>query len=478
MSRAEHSKFLARFLSEADLASFISEAADTFSTIAKQYENHALAPLPSLTEVKSRLNRFNFTDPVDVSEVLSWTATQLCSLDFRLSDPHYFGVFNPNPSAMGIVGDLYASARNSQLASAVSSPFGVLVEDHLIRFFGEKLRLNGGTSGGVFTSGGTEANYTAVLSALAERFPEFEQEGVRGLPASPRIYVSTETHHSFLKAAKMAGLGLGAVVEVPVTAELKLDCSKLEQQIAADKRAGLIPFLIVGTLGSTSAGVVDDLAAIANVAKRHRAWFHVDAAWGGAACLLPECADLFSGCESADSLTLDAHKWLNVPMTAGMFFCRRERALEKAFRVIPSPYMPKDSEDVAPPYHRSLGWSRRFTGLKLFMSLAAAGVTGFQQTLRHQIKMGDELRELLKKGGWKIENETRLPVVCFSDPHHDAATLSKRIAATGKTWVTTTQLTSTGKTVLRAGISNAITQPEHLATLVELLHSARESAKA
>lgn len=168
-----------RFLSEADLASFIAEAADTFSTIAKQFENHALAPLPSLTEVKSGLNRYQFTDPVDVREVLRWTATQLCQFDFRLSDPHYFGVFNPNPSSMGIVGDLYASIRNSQLASAVSSPFGVLVEDHLIRFFADRLRLGGQEAGGIFTGGGTEANYTAVLCALAERFPEFEKEGVQ-----------------------------------------------------------------------------------------------------------------------------------------------------------------------------------------------------------------------------------------------------------------------------------------------------------
>ncbi len=464
------------FLNQSELASLIALAADTFSTVAQSHQNDALAPLPSLTEVKGRLAAFTFAAECDDKALLRWTAEQLCGFDFNLSDPNYFGVFNPNPSAMGVVGDFFASARNSQLASAVSSPFGVVVEDHLIKFFAKHLRLDGPESGGIFTSGGTEANYSAVLCALAERFPEFEEGGLRAISGLPRIYVSSETHHSFLKAAKMVGLGLAAIVELPVTPDLKFDIAALRVQISQDRLQGNIPLLIVGTLGSTSAGVIDDLSGLASLATQEKCWFHVDAAWGGAACLLPEFAALFDGCQTADSLTLDAHKWLNVPMTAGMFFCRRNRVLEKAFRVTASPYMPTDSEDVAPPYHRSMGWSRRFIGLKLFLSLASAGVPGYQRVLRQQIEMGRELRKKLSAAGWHLENETPLPVVCFSDERASAGEVAKAVAAAGKAWVTTTQLTHHGKTVLRAGISNGLTGLEHLTMLIEQLELARAKA--
>jgi aromatic-L-amino-acid decarboxylase len=277
----------------------------------------------------------------------------------------------------------------------------------------------------------------------------------------------------------MGGLGLEAVVEIPVTSRLTLDTETLKRRLAQDRREGLTPFLIVGTLGSTSAGVNDPLNEIAAIAKSESCWFHVDAAWGGSACLLPEFSGIFAPCAEADSLTLDAHKWLNVPMTAGMYFSRRAESLDRAFRVTPSPYMPNDSSDVTPPYHRSLGWSRRFNGLKLFLSLAVSGVEGYRQTLRHQIAMGAELRKLLVAAQWKLENETPFPVVCFSDDRYDSAEIARLVGDSGKAWVTTTLLTSTGKTVLRAGISNAATQREHLENLIVHLESARlKSAKA
>ncbi len=466
------------FLEGEEFIQLISKTAEIFSTIAKKNENTPVTPLPLLAEVKRRIAAKDFQKPIEATALLEWTVGQMAELDIHLANPHYFGVFNPQPSSMGIAGDLLASAFNSQLASAVSSPFGVVMEDHLLRFFSGLLGFCSPTSGGIFTSGGTEANYTAVLCALTERFPQFENKGLVGLATQPRLYVSTETHHSFLKAAKMVGLGLEAVVEIPVTNQLTLNTELLKCQIAQDRKAGHAPFMIVGTLGSTSAGINDPLGEMAAISKTNSCWFHVDAAWGGAACLLPEFSPLFAPCGEADSLTLDAHKWLNVPMTAGMYFSRRAECLDRAFRVTPSAYMPKDSSDVTPPYHRSLGWSRRFNGLKLFLSLASAGVEGYRQTLRHQIAMGNELRKLLTDANWALENETPFPVVCFSDQNCDSQKIADLVGQSGKAWVTTTQLTSTGKTVLRAGISNAATQKEHLKNLVKYLDLARrESSK-
>jgi len=464
------------------LRALVLEAATLFAKISEESRGLPLVSQAGLPDVKRRLAEFDFARPRATTELLEWTTRQMAELELHLSDPHYFGVFNPNPSAMGVVGDFLASAFNSQLASAVSSPFGVLVEDHLIAFFGKFLRFTTPGCGGIFTSGGTEANYTAVLCALTEKFPEFEKSGLVGMKAQPVIYVSTETHHSILKAAKMVGLGLDAVVEIPVTGDQTMDVTKLRARMKADVAEGRKPFLVVGTYGTTSTGMVEPLAEIAAAAKAYGCWFHVDAAWGGAACLLPELAETFAPCAEADSLTLDAHKWLNVPMTAGMFFARQINHLDKAFRVTMSPYMPleSDGEDrTIPPYHRSMAWSRRLTGLKLFLSLAHAGIAGFQAALRHQMAMGRVLREKLENGEWTLESHSPLPVVCFSDPGgKDAVAIAAAVAKTGKAWVTTTQLTSHGRTVLRAGISNALTEASHLDELVATLNSARKSIEA
>ncbi len=484
MSGGENGNGLVRALipGPEGLEALVREAAALFTQISTEAKDLPLVSQASLPDVKRRLAQFDFAKPTAKTELLTWTTRQMAELELHLSDPHYFGVFNPNPSAMGVVGDFLASAFNSQLASAVSSPFGVLVEDHLIAYFSQFLGFAVPGSGGIFTGGGTEANYTAVLCALTEKFPDFEKRGLMGMTSLPRIYVSTETHHSILKAAKMVGLGLDAVVEIPVTADHVMDVAQLRARLAADAANGMKPFLVVGTFGTTSAGMIEPLAEIAGAAKEYQCWFHVDAAWGGAACLLPELEESFAPCAQADSLTLDAHKWLNVPMTAGMFFSRRLQSLDNAFRVTVSPYMPIESDDadrVIPPYHRSMAWSRRLTGLKLFLSLASVGVDGYRTVLRHQIAMGRELRSLLERGGWKLESHSPLPVVCFSDPKGaEAPAIAAAVAKTGKAWVTTTQLTAHGCTVLRAGISNAVTEKWHLEELVAYLNSARESLEA
>jgi glutamate/tyrosine decarboxylase-like PLP-dependent enzyme len=142
-------------------------------------------------------------------------------------------------------------------------------------------------------------------------------------------------------------------------------------------------------------------------------WFHVDAAWGGAAILAPSLRHYIAGIESADSITCDAHKWFSVSMACGMFFCRYPETLARAFRAETS-YMPGSAGGTTfDPYTNSVQWSRRFTGLKLFMSLAERGESGQAAMIEHQARMGEVLRECLVESGWQIVNNTPLPVVCF-----------------------------------------------------------------
>ena len=413
------------------------------------------------------LESFHFQEKRDPEEAIQFVVRHLRESHLQTAHPAYFGVFNPAADPMGIAGEWLVAAFNPQLASWTSSPFAIAVEQHLLGYWSRKFGLPE-NSCGTFTSGGTEANHTALLTALTRHFPSFGKKGLHGLAGIPVLYGSKETHHSILKSARLCGLGTEAVREISTDSNQKMKVAELEKRIRQDRKEGFIPFLIVGTAGSTSQGAIDPLDSLADVAERENLWLHVDAAWGGAAVLVPELLPHFKGIERADSITLDAHKWLNVPMTAGMFMCRHPSILRETFSVDFSPYMPADSHgsSLPQPFQESMGWSRRFRGLELFLAFAVTGEEGYCKTLRNQVKMGVRLREMLSEAGWKVLGTTPLPVVCF-EGELPSEEIAKRVADSGRSWITTTHFE--GRTVLRAGIANYRTTEKDLKTLVDTL---------
>jgi len=239
--------------------------------------------------------------------------------------------------------------------------------------------------------------------------------------------------------------------------------------------------MILGTAGTTSAGVVDSLGEIARVAARERVWFHVDAAWGGAAILAPELRYVLDGIERSDSITFDAHKWLSVPMAAGIFITRHRQVLDETFRIT-ADYMPKDARglDVVEPYAQSIQCSRRFIGLKVFMSLLVAGWQGYAAAINHQAEMGDLLRAELQASNWEVVNRTQLPVVCFRDRLNEEGggaefveAVAREVVSSGKAWISTTRLKDEIP-VIRACITNHLTGPEDIRALVAALNEARQ----
>ena len=424
-----------------------------------------VAPRATRDEMRAALAGYDFAAPRDPADVVSATAALLRAHLLHTAHPAYFGVFNPAPSTMGVAADALVAGFNPQLASSASAGIAIEMENHLIRWFGA--HFGWPDAHGSFASGGTAANHTALLCALAVQVPGFARDGLGG--ARPVIYASDEAHQSFERAARLCGLGTAAVARIAGTPEVTA-------RIAADRAAGKTPLMLVATLGTTSAGAFEDIAGLSEVAAREDLWLHADAAWGGAAILLPEHRALFAGVERADSLTLDAHKWLSVPMGAGMFFTRHPRVQEDTFRVDQTPYMPGhtyDSRDTE-PYKQSLEWSRRFTGLKLWMTLAVHGIEGYRAVLRHQIAMGAALRERLTRSGWRVMNDTPLPVVCFVDPARpamDVEDFARKVGRTGRTWITPTRLADTP--VLRAGIASYHTGEGDLDALVAVLDAVR-----
>jgi glutamate/tyrosine decarboxylase-like PLP-dependent enzyme len=210
------------------------------------------------------------------------------------------------------------------------------------------------------------------------------------------------------------------------------------------------------------------LPDIAQFCREESLWFHADAAWGGGAILAPELKDHLAGIEHADSITCDAHKLLSVPMACGMFFCRHRESVARAFHADVTYMSGKQSGPVFDPLTNSTQWSRRFIGLKLFMALANLGESGYAAMIEHQTRLCNVLRQTLTASGWRLVNETPLPLVCFTrerlDPTAFLAALHRRQIA----WMSEARID--GASVLRACITNYRTTEADIHQIVEQMN--------
>lgn len=406
------------------------------------------------------------------SDILHHTISGLRDFTVHTPHPNYFGLFNPRSNFASILADLITATFNPQLAAWSHSPFANEIENYVIQEFGAKFGYPSKTLDGTFCTGGGEANLTAVISAINHFFPSIRQEGIQSIKGKPLIYCSSESHHTIAKAAKITGLGTEAVKVIEVNHQLELNTRKLKEQIQLDKQNGDLPFLVVGTAGTTGAGAIDNLEAIHQIAVQENLWFHVDAAYGGATIISEKYKSFLSGIEFSDSITLDLHKWFSVPMGTSLFLTQNKTILHQSFG-IKTNYMPKDGNpnQIVDPYIHSIQWSRRFIGLKIYLPLAIHGWMGYKQIIEQQFEQAEKLRKMLKEKGWTIANFSPLPLICFTHQNFKSnAAVSdfvNRINTTGKVWLSVYPIN--GKNTIRACITNYQTEEQELKELVNLL---------
>jgi len=396
------------------------------ATVVSDIANGPIVPRGRPEEIRAYLgSRYDFTKPMALDAVTADVERMMRTWHVQVTHPRYFGLFNPSVTLASVVADTLVATYNPQLATWRTSPAANEIERHTLAWLTHKLGLPEETSA-TFTTGGAEANLSAVVVALTHAFPEYGEGGLRSLSAPPTIYLTREAHHSFNKIAHMTGLGRRALRTIATDRDLRMDLEDLSRRVATDRRDGFAPVMVIGTAGTTGAGAIDPLLDLARFCRSERLWFHVDAAWGGAAILSPRLRPHLAGIDAADSITCDAHKWFSVPMGAGMFFCRHPDAVAEAFHAETS-YMPaRTAGPVVDPYTTSVQWSRRFIGLKLFLALAELGESGYVAMIEHQARMGEVLREAVAHAGWRVVNHTPLPLVCFT---RDGLVVSEFLAA-------------------------------------------------
>ena len=438
---------------------------------ARSRRTHILGVDVAPAEIRAHLARYDFARPVALETLLPDVEDMLARWTEHATHPMHLGLFRPAPDPLCVVADALAAEHDPNLATWDFAPGANEIERFTLEALASRFGLPAGEGLHHFTSGGQEANHTAVVVALTRAFPAVTEGGLRALAGTPVFYLSADGHHSFDKVAHATGLGRAAVRRVAVDGALRLDVADLRRRIAADRRAGALPFLVVGTAGTTGAGAIDPLPEIAEVARAEGLWFHVDAAWGGAAALSDRLRPSLAGIEQADSITCDAHKWLSVTAGAGMIFVRHREPVERAFAA-ETAYVPPQAEGRVYPFVTSLQWSRRFIGLKVFLVLAAHGWGGLARRIEHQASVADHLRAALRAAGFEIVNDTPLPLVCFTHARLDGAAaheaLARRLKNQQIAWLSRVLL-GDGRPALRACVTSYETQPEDMDRLVAAL---------
>ena len=427
----------------------------------------------------------------DATRVLDELCREMIDKGFHIPAANYFGLMNPTPAYMAVLAEALVAALNPQLASVARSQFASTLEAETIGWIASRFGWHKSTGGvpappgfalcdGTFTSGGNEANFTAIALAISHHFPNAIEDGIATIGARPVLYASSESHHSLEKSAGLLGLGRKALRRVPVNSSLRLDTARLILQIESDYACGFVPFCIVATAGTTSSGAIDDLNALASIAERYGLWLHVDGAYGASAAFSDTHRALLSGIERADSITVDPHKWLAMPFAAGIILTRHPSMLERTFSVA-SPYMPKaERSAMIDNFKVSAQWSRRMNSLKLWLTLRVHGRQAYEEMIDHQMELASAMREWIDSSEhFALAAPQTLPILNFrlrgvpedelEAAHRD---FIEEVNRDGHYWISGTHVR--GKSVLRMMIISYLSTAEHLAGLQEALESAAQ----
>ncbi|MEU2229590.1 pyridoxal phosphate-dependent decarboxylase family protein [Streptomyces vietnamensis] len=415
----------------------------------------------------------------ELGGVLDFVREEIAPFPTGNGHPAFFAWVNSPPAPAGLIAELLAGAVNATCGMGENALMDL--ERGTVRTLADLAGLPDGT-GGVLTSGGSMANLLALATA---RTWFLTRRGSGDGPAYDRdharltLYYSAQAHMSVAKAAACIGLPAHRLRPIPTDAHDRLEPAALRAAVTADLDAGLLPFCAVTTLGSTATGAVDPLEAVTDLCRSVGMWHHADGAWGGLGAAVPALAPLYQGIGGIDSLTVDPHKTLSVPVGCGALLVRDSEHLHTAFAHRAS-YLTAGEPDALPWLsHATVELTRPGTrALALWATLHHLGRDGVTTLIEHYLTLADQLRdkistqprlELLAGGPW--------PVACFriTDPAGDPDALHARVAhrvqAAGRAYLATVSVR--GHTVLRACLCNYRTTTDDLDLLIrEVLHAA------
>ena len=356
-----------------------------------------VAPMATAGDVAAEMSLPIPEAPLSPDEIAALLRPLVFEHSALCGHPGFLAYISGSGTVPGAAADLLAAGLNPNVGGWSLSAGATELELHLMRWMAGRFGLPAG-AGGLMTSGGAASNFTALKAARDARAPgNVRADGIDGLGLV--LYASQEAHATIAEAADMMGMGERAVRSIPTDEGFRMRAGELERAIADDLAAGMRPFCVVATAGTTATGAIDPLRAIAGICERHGLWLHVDAAYGGAAAFSPQLRPLLDGIERADSISFDPHKWLYTPQPSACLLARDPRTLRAAFS-IDAAYVREDAELSGRGVNiGELGpqWSRAFIALKVWMSLAAHGTEAYARRIAHDVELARYLDDRVRE---------------------------------------------------------------------------------
>ena len=454
----------------------------TLSTDAVAAHREQLTARPVFGKVGARAAVFDEPLPeqgAPFEDVLAFVREHVMPFPMGNSHPRFYGFINATADPVGIFADYLAAAMNSNCWGGDHA--AAHVEERALRWIGQLLGFPPSAEG-ILVSGGSMANFTALAVARRAMTPgNVREDGLAG-PDRPRltVYASDQVHSCVDKAVDLLGIGTRQLRKLETGADFRLRLDLLAQAVAADRKAGYLPAIVVGSAGTVNTGAIDPLAALADFCAREKLWFHVDGAYGALASLVPELKPLFSGMERADSIAADPHKWLYVPYEAGATLIREPGRFAAAFRRFPE-YLAADAESPFPGpawyAERGVELSRGFKALKVWMGLKVHGWRAYAAQIESDIRLARFLAaEVDRRPDFERLAESVLSIANFryrprattlSDTALDQINrrIINRLVGDGSFFLAPTVLK--GRTALRVAITNFRTREEDLTALLD-----------
>jgi aromatic-L-amino-acid/L-tryptophan decarboxylase len=407
--------------------------------------------------------------------------------------PRFFGWVNSPPAMLAVATEIIAAAMNPSCAGGDHA--AIYLERCAVRWLMELVGYPTDGSIGILVSGASMATLTAFAAARHQASMRggwnVRDDGLQAGHPPLVIYMSSEGHGCFRKAAELLGLGTAGIRTIPVTDAFRIDVAALAHSIAEDRAAGREPFCVAISAGTVNTGAIDPLDEVANLCAKEDLWLHVDGAYGAVGVLDPDVAPRFSGLARADSLALDPHKWLSVPVECGCVFVRDGAMLRQAFSLVP-PYLRTEEGKGfgGRPWYSEYGFqqTRGFRAQKLWVTLAHAGRAGIANIVIRHIRLARRLASILEAAPeFEVLAPVELSIVCFRyvpaairDDDKRLNDLNQRlienVQAGGAAFVSGTTLK--GRTALRACVLHYATTEDDVDALVEITRRAGSTLAA
>lgn len=401
------------------------------------------------------------------------------------SHPSFFAYFATSTSAPGIFGELLSAAFDVKSMLWRTSPASTELEEVVLDWLRQMMGLDAGMSGIIYDTASVSSMH-AIAAAREGVEMRIREEGMSGRKDLPllRVYASEQAHSSIDKAVITLGLGQRGLRKIPTDSEFRMDATALAEAIDEDKRAGFIPFCIVATVGTTSTSSIDPVSEIIPIGEKHAMWLHVDAAYAGSAAIVPEMRDILKGCDRADSLVLNPHKWLFTPFDLSVLYCRHMDLLRRAFSLVPEYLRTPEQDKVRSGSDYGVQLGRRFRALKLWMIIRYFGHAGLASRIREHCRLARLFASWVEEStDWEVTAPVPFALVCFR-ARPDVAGETDEIRAKrldvlneaimhgvnagGRAFLSHTKLND--KLVLRLSIGNIRTTEDHVRRVWDLLN--------